>query len=377
MKTLERIVITCGGTGGHFYPGLAIARRALGRGVEALLLLSGVNSRRQSEIAAAAGVESVILPEMPSPSGIAAALRFSIGFARGTLASRRELKHLPPEAVVGMGSFASLPVIVAATWGKIPVFLHDGNARIGRANRFLSRRARFLGAAFPPVNGETCRCPVIDVGMPVREKLEAARKISRQEAVAALNLKFNAGLRPELPTLLVFGGSQGAKIFNETVPEAITRLGRGDFQVLHLTGAGKLEATLDAYGRSTVPRLVIESDEEMEKFYGAADLVISRSGGGTVAELALFGKPALLVPYPFAAEGHQHDNARFYVSGGAGELIDNAEFTVETAAGRIDAYLHAPERLHTMSEAALKLARPDAAGVFLDLIAAELNGCTA
>ena len=373
MRNLEKVVITCGGTGGHFYPGLAIAKRALGRGIKAKLLLSGVNSVRQSEIAQAAGVDAVILPEMPSPGTLRRTLRFVSGLTGGTLAAIRQLRSFRPDAVIGMGSFASLPVATAAQLAGVPLFLHDGNARIGRANRFLSRYARFLGAGYPPVNRDRCRCPVIDVGMPVREKLEAARGITRAEAVRALNRKFGVGLEPELPTLLVFGGSQGAKIFNETVPQAVKQLADVEFQLLHLTGRGKLESTVEAYRDFPGKKLVIESDEEMEYFLGAADLVISRSGGATVAELALFGKPALLVPYPFAAEGHQKDNADFYVSGGAGECFDNADFSVDLAAGRIGHYLREPDKLKVLSRAALQLARPDAAGAMLDCIAMSLG----
>ena len=126
---LERLAITCGGTGGHFYPGLSVARALRGEGGEALLLLSGVNAPRQKEIAESFGVPAVALPRMPSPRGIGSAFAFGCGALGGFGASLRELKRFRPQALLGMGSFTSLPPIVAAHWRKIPVFLHDGNAR--------------------------------------------------------------------------------------------------------------------------------------------------------------------------------------------------------------------------------------------------------
>ncbi len=360
---LERLAITCGGTGGHFYPGLSVARALRAGGGEALLLLSGVNAPRQKEIAESYGVPAVALPRMPSPRGIGTAFAFGFGALGGLGASLRELKRFRPQALLGMGSFTSLPPILAAHLRGIPVFLHDGNARIGKANRFFSSGAKLLATAFPACNADKCRCEVLVTGMPLRPELEAAAGISRAEAMAELERLFEVKLESEVPTILVFGGSQGAAIFNAAVPAALKRLqGRRRFQLLHLAGPGKLEATKQAYGEVSFPLLLLESSGRMELFLGAADLVVCRSGGSTVAELARFGKASVLIPYPFAAEHHQDDNARVLERAGGAELLPNAECSPERLEALFDRLLAAPETLAGLGRGAAACAVPDAAG---------------
>ena len=288
------LAITCGGTGGHFYPGLSVARVLQKRGGKALLLLSGTNAARQKSIAASFGVPAVALPRMPSPRGIGTLFEFGCGALGGYHAARRELRTLRPQALLGMGSFTSLPAILAARRSGIPVFLHDGNARVGKANRFFSRHAKLLATAFPTCNAEKCRGELLVTGMPLRPELEQAAGITRAEAIAGLNREFGVELDTAIPTLLIFGGSQGASIFNETVPKALRKLQeKTEFQVLHLAGPKKLAEVRDAYGDVVFPSLLLESSEKMELFLGAADLVFSRSGGSTVAELARFGKASV------------------------------------------------------------------------------------
>ena len=197
---LTCLAITCGGTGGHFYPGLSIARVFQRQDGEVLLLLSGVNSEKQREIAESYGVPAVVLPRMPSPKH---ARQFAAGLAGGVTGAYRELGKFRPQALLGMGSFASFPAIFAARLRGIPCFLHDGNARIGKANRLLSRQAKVLATAFPPVNGGNSKAKrTVVTGMPVRPELEAEAGISKEEAVAGLNRAFDAGLKPDLPTVL-------------------------------------------------------------------------------------------------------------------------------------------------------------------------------
>ncbi|MDR0931976.1 MAG: UDP-N-acetylglucosamine--N-acetylmuramyl-(pentapeptide) pyrophosphoryl-undecaprenol N-acetylglucosamine transferase, partial [Victivallales bacterium] len=321
---LERLAITCGGTGGHFYPGLSVGRALRSQGGEVLLLLSGINSRRQKEIAESFGVPAVMLPRMPSPQGIQSAFEFAGGAFGGLCESYKQLRNFRPQALLGMGSFASMPPIWAAHLRHIPLFLHDGNARIGKANRFFSSGAKLLMTAFLPCNADKCRCDVLVTGMPLRPELEKAAGISRAEALDGLQRQFGVELDSDLPTILVFGGSQGAAIFNAMIPEALQKLqSRREFQVLHLAGPNKLGGLKKAYGDVIFPTLLLESSDQMELFLGAADFVVSRSGGGTVAELARFGKASILIPYPYASEDHQSDNARVLSESGAAELLPN------------------------------------------------------
>lgn len=363
------VYISCGGTGGHFFPGLSIARELKKREYKVKLLLSGVNAVSQSQQAANCGIEAVVLPKMPSPGkNPVKLLLFLLGLAGGFFKCFGLFIFRRPEYIVLMGSFASAPAALAAALLFVPVYLHDGNARIGKANRLLSPLARFLGTAFPAVNGSSCRCEVICTGMPLRSELEEKCRISKSEAIQQLNARYDGSLSEELCTILIFGGSQGAATFNKNLPLALNTLEEKNFQVIHLTGKGKLEETLKIYEKSSFPRLVLESSPHMELFLGSADLVFSRSGGSSVAELALFGKNAVLIPYPYAAEGHQSDNADFYVASGGGVKVTDKEFTPDRAAEILKQHINDPGLRAQRSAAALKAAMPGAAANFLAYI---------
>lgn len=367
---LERLIITCGGTGGHFYPGLSIARKFSGNGGNVLLLLSGVNSVSQAEIAASYGIKAVVLPNMPSP--LRSPLRFMAGLTGGFFKSLKIIRDFKTQAVLGMGSFAQMPIILAALFCRVPRFLHDGNVVIGRANRKFSRFSRLLGAGFPPVNGDLCRCKIRHTGMPVRQELLQYRDITKSEAVAALNANFGTSFSDDLPVILIFGGSQGAAIFNAGLPAALKKIS-GNFQVLHLCGKGKKADAAAAYEGCDFPLLLLETHGRMEWFLGAADLIFCRSGGSTLAEIALFGKAALLVPYPAASEDHQRFNAEYFCANQAAEMILNKNFTADAAAEVIKSFIASPDEWKKRAENAAKLARPEAAEEILKEISADLD----
>jgi len=367
----ERLLITCGGTGGHFYPGLAIAKAMQKRGGEVKLLLAGVHAENQARIALDQGVGSLILPVVPVPKK--SPVRFLIGLVRGFFICRREIKAFKPQALLGMGSFTSLPAILAAKSAGLPLYLHDGNARVGRANRMFSRFARFLAGAFPVVNPGRIRCPVFVTGMPVRQALiDAAKTLEKTSAVAELNRLYETDLDPELPTILIFGGSQGAAVVNAALPEGLLQLNRTDLQVLHLTGKDKLESTLASYKDASFKRLVIEKTERMELFLSAADIVFSRSGGSSIAELALFGRPAVLIPFPFAAEDHQRANAQYLADADAGILVDNYDLSPDRSRELLAGFLTDGDLWKKRGENAKKLAKPDAAEDLLKKIEEDL-----
>ena len=203
--------------------------------------------------------------------------------------------------------------------------------------------------------------------MPVRPELLGST-ISKKDAIQSLNVKFGSILDPELPTMLIFGGSQGAEIFNRTFPEAMQESINRQFQVLHLTGHGKFEMVNSTYEKAFFPSLVLPSASEMDLFYQAADVVVSRSGGSTIAELTLFGKFAFLVPYPYAAENHQYDNALYMKNGDAAEIIDNADCTKEKVAKLLDRWLENPEKYREQGVKGKALSRPRAAADMLQVI---------
>ncbi len=362
-----KIVISCGGTGGHFFPGLALAREA--GNANARLLLSGIHADAQKKIAESYAIEALALP--PMPIWKRHFFSFLRGLAQGYATARNSLRENPPDAVIGMGSFASLPILLAARKLHIPVFLHDGNARIGKANRILSRHAKLLGIAFPAVN--VCHCPILECGMPVRQELIAQTSLSREEALAKIKEIFGVAFSADAPILLVFGGSQGAAAINACVPAALAQYGKKEVQVIHLTGVGKLDAVREAYRNLPNVHLLQETTSEMAPLLAAADLVISRSGGSTVAELALFGKPAVLIPYPYAAENHQTDNARYYENSGAGNVLLQSELTPETLTERLRFYLDDEVQRKSAFAKAKALARPRAAADFLAAVAEKIN----
>ena len=204
--------------------------------------------------------------------------------------------------------------------------------------------------------------------MPLRPELLRAGRHDKGAAIEQLNARFGSHFSGDLPTLLIFGGSQGAATLNRNFPAALRQLGDADVQVIHLAGPTKLEEVQKAYTGVPFQVLALGSCEEMALLYSAADLVIARSGGSTAAEIALFGKPAVLIPYPYAAEGHQWDNARCLVAAGAAEAVNNADCTVSRAVALIGSFLDNPEEWREKGHRALTLARPHATDALLERI---------
>ncbi len=369
---LTRLAISCGGTGGHFYPGLSIARELAASGESPLLLISGKHADSQRQTAQKHNLKPIIFKAAKRPLNPIQLFSFAVNFISGFLTVRKALKQYRPDALLAMGSFASIPAALAALSLKVPLVLHDGNARIGKANRFLSGYAKQLGASFPPVNGDTIKCKFALTGLPVRPEL-LGEKLTKADAISAINEKFSAELKPDLPLLLIFGGSQGAKVFNDNAPPALTTISNPGFQVIHLCGNGNSETVKPAYGKMEFPHLILDRADTMGWFYSAADLVICRSGGSTVSELACFGKPAVLVPYPYAAENHQYDNAEFYADSQAGTILPNDECTPDKIREITGNWLKNLDTYRDHGNSAAKLAKPDAATSVISMINSVLN----
>ena len=372
---LERLLITCGGTGGHFYPGLAIAKAHQKRGGKVKLLLAGKNIESQQKIAAAQGVDSILLPAIPplrqSP------FKFAFMSIKGVLICLEEVYKFSPQALVGMGSYTSLPAVLAAKlklFPRTPLYLHDGNARIGKANRIFSYLARFLAVAFPADNAKKIKCPLHVTGMPIREKLiESSGTLNKADSISAINKLYQTDFDAAAPTILIFGGSQGAAEFNASLPESLLEINDSRMQVLHLAGKSKLESTRNAYSGAVFKKLLLESSEQMEYFLGAADIIFCRAGGSSLAELALFGKAAAMIPYPFASEDHQRANAQCFADVDGGIILDSKELSTSRSREIIREFLEQPDLWKKRGENARKLAAPRAADDFLDRIEADLN----
>jgi UDP-N-acetylglucosamine--N-acetylmuramyl-(pentapeptide) pyrophosphoryl-undecaprenol N-acetylglucosamine transferase len=291
---------------------------------------------------------TVALPSPFSPAILAFVRRFndSLSLCRGIF------RKFNPQVVLGMGGFTSTAPVLAGRMRGIPTFIHESNAFPGKANRQTARfvRAVLLGfqecaAFFPKARTEF-------TGTPIRSTL---RRIDRRQAREKL------GLRPEIPTLLVMGGSQGASGINQAMIRGMPALQGIPLQVIHLSGGRDERLLDDNYRRENIPAHVAAFHHQMEEVYSAADFAIARSGAASLAELAAFALPALLVPYPYAADDHQTRNAEIFVRANAAVMVKESELSGDLLAKKIRELLSDPETLRTMSAHAEALAPKNAA----------------
>ena len=336
----KRLAIICGGTGGHFYPGLTIARAFQTDTNNKACLFVGGHKAATSQILSAKKY-GVDIKEVESAKISKSPLKFILFVSkvmRGYLQGKKFLKEFKPDAVLAMGSFTSVPICLSAVRLRIPLFLHDGNAKVGRANLFLSRWAKLIMTAFPAINSDLLKCNNTYTGMPLRPEILNAG-LTKDTAVKELNKEYNCPFKSDIPTILVFGGSQGAATINRVIPKTIPMLEVEKLQVIHLEGKGDGQTTKSLYEKTAANCIVLSGCDNMSLLYSVSDLVICRSGGSTIAELASFEKPAILIPYPFAAGLHQNDNADFYEKSGLADIVLNKDCNEAKMKQLIDKYL--------------------------------------
>lgn len=365
--TAERlIVLAAGGTGGHVFPAEALARELIGRGYRLALL----TDRRGDAYGGALGE---IETHQVRAGGIAgkgplAKIRSIAELGLGTLQARGLLKQMQPSAVVGFGGYASIPTMMAASLAGIPTVLHEQNAILGRANRLLADRAKAIAVSFPESRGipQRSQGKVTHTGMPVRSRVLAVRDTPYPS--------FTDG-RPF--NILVLGGSQGARILSEVIPQAVAKLTDQIKSRLHITQQCRPEDLEEV--RGTYKRLGI--DAELDSFFDdvpdrltTAHLVIARAGASTVAELLAVGRPALLVPYRYAIDDHQSLNAHAVDEIGAGWLIPETDFTEDSLASRLQSMFGMPMVLEKAAAAARQAGRPDATERLASLVEETLRG---
>jgi UDP-N-acetylglucosamine--N-acetylmuramyl-(pentapeptide) pyrophosphoryl-undecaprenol N-acetylglucosamine transferase len=352
-------VIACGGTGGHLFPGLAVAEVLRARGHEVLVFIS----EKEIDTLAVEGwtefrvekLPTVALPSPLSPAILAFVRRFneSLSLCRGIF------RKFHPHVVLGMGGFTSTAPVIAGRMRGIPTFIHESNSFPGKANRHTARfvRAVLLGfkecaALFPKAQTEF-------TGTPIRSTLQP---IDRAEALAKL------GLRPGISTLLVMGGSQGASGINQALIKAMPSLQGSALQVIHLSGSRDERLLEDNYRRENIPAYVAAFHHHMEEVYSAADFAVARAGAASLAELAAFGLPALLVPYPYAADDHQTRNAQIFVQANAAVMVREAELSSDLLAQKIRDLLGNSATLRAMSANIAALAPKNAAGLIVETL---------
>lgn len=349
-----KIVVACGGTGGHSFPGLAVAEELVRRGHEVAVWTSG------------RAIESSVFQSWKGATFTTGARQLSprnaFAILRSVLRCRREMKRFRPDALLAMGSYSSLPPVLAARSRGVPVVLHEANTVPGRAVDFLSKFARVVAISFGETAQYLPKVRTVRTGLPVRAGISSGRRFESIPADAFV--------------VFVTGGSQGAHAVNLLASEALSLMkaeldSRGasrQLYVIHQTGVDDEGVVMGAYARVALASRVQAFEREMADAFASADIVIARAGASTCFELAVCAKPALLVPLPSAVRDHQHYNAEAFASvGAADEGVQSKLAPHQLCRYLLDKYDH-PERLSTMAEKMKSLALPDAASTVADLV---------
>ncbi|WP_284295121.1 undecaprenyldiphospho-muramoylpentapeptide beta-N-acetylglucosaminyltransferase [Luteimicrobium album] len=378
---VQAVVLAGGGTAGHVNPLLSVADELRRRRPDASIVALGTREGLESRLVPERGYPLEFLPRVPlprRPSGEWARLPGRLKAAVD--AAGEAIDRIGAQAVVGFGGYVSTPAYLAARRRGVPVVVHEQNARPGLANKLGARWAAQVGVTFPgtPLAG------AVVTGLPLRREVaELVERLGHDRAGTRAAAAEVLGLDPALPTLLVTGGSLGAQSLNMAVSGAARELLGGGVQVLHLTGTGKAEPVLGALaGLAGTERYhALEYLGEMHLAYAVADLVLCRSGAGTVSELAALGIPAVYVPLPIG-NGEQRLNAAPVVDAGGGLLVPDAELTPAWVAREVPGLLSDGARLGGMAQAAATAGVRDGAARVADLVEraarrAAPNGATA
>jgi UDP-N-acetylglucosamine--N-acetylmuramyl-(pentapeptide) pyrophosphoryl-undecaprenol N-acetylglucosamine transferase len=356
LPTSLRIAIACGGTGGHLFPGLAVASQLVLRGCDVTLLISPKEVDQQA-IREIHDMEILTLPAVGLKRG--GEVAFLRGVSRSYRAATKLFKSRPHQAVLAMGGFTSAAPVLAARRCGLLSFLHESNSIPGRANRWLSWLISQAFVGFPSAAGRLHTRKVTLTGTPVRPEFESADQAACRAAL---------GLDPERPVLLVMGGSQGASAINELVLQSLPQIaGRvPDLQWCHLAGAAEAPKVARAYGESHLKAVVHPFFERMELALGAATATICRAGASSLAEIAAMRLPAVLVPYPAATDNHQFHNARALEASGAARLLEQKTATPDALANLLWDLIEKPSVREKMQNALAQWHTPGAAGRIAD-----------
>ena len=350
MAVKNKFVITGGGTGGHIYPGIAIARAILDIDPETRIIFIGGKGQRESIIVPKSGFEFMPILVQSFPRNLSLRwLKVFVKVPMGFFTSISMLSDFKPNAVIATGGYVCGPVALAAILLRIPVLIQEQNAFPGITNRILGRwvdeiHIPFIEASkyFPP------------------DKIHITGNPIRPEITTAIDSREKLGLDMNKLTVTFLGGSQGAKSINSAVLGALDYLKSlsSEIQIIHQTGEFDFPRIKEAYSNSTINALVQPFFYSLEEIYASSDLVICRSGAMTLAEITARGLPAILVPYPYAAGDHQTFNARVLEDKGAAIMIKDNQLTGEFLAKTITDLIKDKQTLNDMSEKSLSLGKP-------------------
>jgi UDP-N-acetylglucosamine--N-acetylmuramyl-(pentapeptide) pyrophosphoryl-undecaprenol N-acetylglucosamine transferase len=357
---MQRVLLAGGGTGGHLFPGVAVCEELRRRLPDLDVLFVGSDR----------GIEARVLPSLDERFQ---AIEVRPLMGRGALELAKNLAALPrsaahalslvrgyrPDLASGLGGYVAGPILLSAAALRIPTALLEQNAHVGLTNRLL---APVVGRAYLTYEATAAqfgprRARVL--GNPVRRSFVEAARMARHDPV---------GVAARSRSILVLGGSQGARALNRAVPEALSRAGVAELgiAVLHQSGAEMVDEVARRYAELGINASVVPFIDDIVRAYVGATLVIARAGATTLAELCAVGCPSILVPYPYAADDHQSKNAAVLERAGAAVMLREPELTLEALSGSVAAVLRDPERRRAMAEAALSAGRPDAAAAIVD-----------
>lgn len=340
MTALKRVLIMAGGTGGHVFPGLAVARFLSSQGVEVHWL--GTERGLEAKVVREAGIplHTISITGIRG-KGLRTLLAAPVQIVRAVWQANNVLKAVKPDVVIGMGGFASGPGGLASWMKRCPLIIHEQNAKAGLTNKLLSRLAKKVLAGFPDAFNSLSQV----VGNPVRQEIEQLPSPSDRFARPSSRLR-----------LLVLGGSLGAQALNEKIPEAIRLLPETSRpEIIHQTGEKHFSDAKKHYETSGVQAKLVPFVEDMAAAYAWADLVICRAGALTVAELCSVGLGAIFVPFPFAVDDHQTANAHFMVKREAAICVQQSDLTVSRLAAMISELSQQPDKRVRMAKAAYEL----------------------
>lgn len=352
-----RVLVAAGGTGGHIYPGIAVAKEIMRREASSVVRFVGTARGLETKLVPPAGFELSLIESAGLKNvGLKARLYGLWLLPQSFLAAQRLLKEFRPDIVIGAGGYVSGPVLLTAALMRVPTLVMESNALPGWTNRVLARFVDAAAVSFAAAASHFQGKAVV-TGNPVRREF------------------FEIPARPRNTgnlSLLVFGGSQGAHAINEAMVGALAHLEahKNSLRIMHQTGEADFEKVRDGYlkagwGQSGEVRKYIDN---MVDAFASSDLIVCRAGATTSAELVAAGKASIMVPFPLAADDHQRRNAEAMQAGGASFMILQKDLTGDRLAKEIDALMKSPRRIIEMEQAARQLARGDAAQATVDLI---------
>lgn len=318
-----KVIIAGGGTGGHIFPALAIANALKAMDAQTEILFVGANGKMEMEKVPREGYKIVGLDIVGfNRSNIFKNIMLPFKLWKSRKAAMHILKSFKPNVVVGVGGFASFPILNAAQSLGIPTLIQEQNSFAGKTNKILSKKAAAVCVAYDHMDAFFPADKIIKLGNPVR-KLISNSAVGKEEAKRFYNLNY------ETKTLLVVGGSLGAKSINEAVAQHLEQIVAEGWQLIWQTGKGFYETAVKVAAQYDKQVKVYDFIYEMDKAYAACDVIVSRAGALAIAEICIVAKPTIFVPYPFAAEDHQTSNAKALVDNQAAKMIGDAHVKEE------------------------------------------------